>query len=160
MANTGAYQAWLPRDPQSFGAGTILVPEAASLTALRGTPGIWDTNGRAAACTTAPTAIGFIFADAGHNGTAGQYSVPVWPVREGQQWQVVLKEALAQSQIGNTNLGIVQDTVTNFWYASTADTGAQFVILDYLQGPAGFNIGDTKATVYGYFHATKIQQFV
>lgn len=157
MAVTGAYKAWLPRDPQILTAGTISVPESASLTAKRGTPGLWDGSGNAAACTTLPTVIGFIFAEDGHNGSANANSVLVWPLRANQQWQVVLLDALALTQIADTELGIVQDTVTNFWYASTADTGAQCRAVDYLTGPAGFNIGDSKAAIFVEFHTTKIQ---
>lgn len=153
----GAYQAWLPRDQAVYEGGTISVPEAASLTAKRGTPGIWDSSGRAAACTTAPGSVGFIFAEDGHNGAAAANQVLVWPVKVHQQWKVYLLEALAQADIGRTLLGIVQDTVTNFWYASTADTGAQCKMIDYESGPAGMALGDTKAPVYVEFVYAKIQ---
>jgi hypothetical protein len=154
----GAYQAWLPRDADIYGAGTISIPESASLVGRRGTPGLWDSNGRAAACTTAPTAIGFILAEDGHNNaTAGGSNVLVWPVRVHQQWKVYLLDALTQAMQGQTLLGIVQDTVTSFWYASTADTGAQCKIIDYESGPGGMAIGDTKAPVYVEFVYAKIQ---
>lgn len=153
----GAYQAWLPRDPDIYSAGTISVPEGANLTALRGTPGLWNSSGQAVACTTAPTAIGFIFAGTGSNAAAGANNILVWPLRVHQQWKVYLLDALAQAQIGYALLGVVQDTVTNFWYASTADTGAQCKAIDYESGPGGMNIGDTKAPIYAEFVYAKIQ---
>jgi hypothetical protein len=153
----GAYVAWQPRDPDILEAGTIPIPESASLTAKRGTPGIWDSAGQAAACTTAPTSIGFIFADDGHNTTAGAYNILVWPLRANQQWRIALSDALTQAFIGRQLIGVVQDTVTNYWYGSTADGGSQCKAVDYLSGPAGFNIGDTKALVYVEFIYTKIQ---
>ncbi len=154
----GAYQAWLPRDQAIYEGGTIEVPESANLTALRGTPGLWNSSGQAAACTTAPTSIGFIFASTGSNAAAGANTVRVWPLKYGQQWKVYLLDALTQAMIGYpTLLGIVQDTVTNFWYATTSNTGAQCQIVDYETGPGGMNIGDTKAPVYVEFVYAKLQ---
>ena len=157
MTTAGAYQAWLPRDPDVYESGLISIPESASLTAKRGTPGLWDASGQAAACTTAPTSIGFIFAEDGHNDSAGLYNVLVWPLRVNQQWKIYLTDALTQAMIGNTALGIVKDATTGFWYASTADTGGQCYIVDYESGPAGLGIGDTKGPVYAEFVYTKIQ---
>lgn len=153
----GAYGPILPRDPHTFTGGLLEYPEAASQTFTRGTPVIIDANGRVAAAGAAPALIFGIACDPGQNGTAGQYNTRVWPLRASEQWQISLLEALAQTQIGLVDAGVVKDATTGYWYASTADAGAQARIVDYLKAPAGLNIGDTKATIYVVFHTTKIQ---
>lgn len=158
MAITGTYEAWLPRDPDIFEKGTLYIAEAASCTAKRGTPGLYSAGGYAAACTTAPTSIGFVFAEDAHNiTTSGTKSVLVWPLRATSVWRITITDALTQAMLGVQEFGVVQDTVTGYWYGSTADAGSQCRVLDYAQGPSGFSIGDSKARVYVEFHYTKIQ---
>ena len=153
----GAYGPILPRDPRIFSAGTISIPEAASLTIKRGTPVVYDSAGRADAAATSFTSVFGISAEDGHNGTAGQYELLVWPIKQGEKWQVSLLEALAQTTLGDTNVGFVKDSTTGYWYASTADAGAQARVVDYIKGPAGLAIGDTKAQVEIVFHTTILQ---
>ncbi len=153
----GAYFAWLPRDPDTFLKGMISYPEAASLTIKRGTPVVIDTNGRVDTAATTFTSVFGVAAEDGHNGTAGQYEILVWPIKQGQQWRVPLLTALAQTNIADEEVGFVKDATTLFWYASTTDTGAQGRIVDYVRGPAGMVIGDTKAPIYVVFHTTKLQ---
>lgn len=153
----GQYVAWLPRSPRVYNSGTISIPEAASLTAKRGTPGLYDANGRADVVAAGPALTGFIFAEDGHNGTAGQYEVLVWPLRADDEWVIPILNTLAQSQIGKTDFGIVKDATTSYWYGDSGDGGAQFKPIDYVRGPAGFVIGDTKWLAIGKFHTTKIQ---
>lgn len=155
----GAYQAWLPRDPKIFVSGLVEYPEAASQTYARGTPVVLDSNGRIAAAGASPSSIFGVAGESGQNGTAGQFNTRVWPLRANDIWQLTLNEALAQNLIGQAggDLGVVKDATSGFWYGSTGDGGAQCRIVDYLQGPAGFNIGDTKATVFVMFHTTKLQ---
>lgn len=153
----GAYIAIEPRDPRTFTSGLIPYPEAASLTIKKGTPVVIDTNGRIDAASATFTSIYGISAEDGHNGTAGQYEILVWPIHEGTQWKVALLEALTQTTIGDTLVGFVKDATTGLWYASTADGGAQGLVVDYVRGPAGMNIGDTKAPVYVIFKTTKFQ---
>lgn len=153
----GTYQPWMPHDWSTFTNGTVETPEAASLTIKRGTPVVIDTNGRIDAAGTSPTSIIGVSAEDGHNGTAGQYLMRWWPIRPNQIWRMTLLEALAQTTIGDTDAGVLIDATSGYWYASTSDGGAQVRIIDYLQGPAGFVIGDTKATVFVIIKSTKFQ---
>lgn len=155
----GAYFAWLPHDQIIYNSGCESIPEAASLTIKRGTPVIKDANGRVDAAGASPALIYGVAAEDGHNGTAGQYELLVWPLRVNQKWRICLLEALAQNLLGLAagDCGIVKDATTGFWYASTADGGAQCRIVDYVKGPAGFTIGDTKAAGIFHFHSTKLQ---
>lgn len=159
MAQTGAYQAILPRDQRDYDGGILSYPEAASQTFKRGTPVILDSAGRIAAAGTDPALIFGFSVEEGHNGTAGQYDALVTPLRASSQWQITLLETLAQNLIGLAagDCGLVKDATTGFWYASTANAGAQFRLVDYLKGPAGFAIGDAKVTGYFIPHTTKIQ---
>lgn len=132
-------------------------PEAATLTIKRGTPVVIDTNGRIDAAATTFTSVFGVAAEDGHNGTAGQYEILVWPIKSYEQWRVPLLTALTQTNMADEEVGFVKDATTTYWYASTTDTGAQGRIVDYVRGPAGLAIGDTKAPVYVVFHGTKIQ---
>lgn len=155
----GVYVAWQPRDAKILIQGLISVPESASLTAKRGTPGLWDANGRAAAVGASPASIGFIFAEDGHNGTAGANNVLVIPLRTEDLWIIPITNAMAQNQFGLVDFGVVKDATTSYWYGDSGDAGAQFRPVDYITGPAGFVIGDTKWLAIGKFHSTKIQVF-
>lgn len=159
MALTGAYQRIIPRDPHILTAGSISQPEAASQTFKAGTPVIYDAAGRIAAAGAAPAVVAGIALSDGQNGTAGQYNTVFYPLRANEQWQITLLETLAQIQLGLStgDVGLVKDATTGLWYASTADAGAQARVVDFLSGPAGYSIGDTKATVYISFHAAKLQ---
>jgi len=155
----GYYQAIKPRDPSEYVNGTLEYPESASFAGKRGTPVVLDANGRVDEAGTTPTSIFGISVTQGHNTGAGVDKCLVYPMRQGVQWQITLLEALAQNMMGQSDglCGILIDATTGYWYASTANGGAQFQIIDYLQGPAGFVIGDTLATVYGTFLTTKFQ---
>lgn len=155
----GAYVAWLPRDPQILISGFREYPEAATQTYKRGTPVTLDSNGRIAAAGASPNPIYGVAGEDGQNGTAGQYLTRVYPLRANQEWQIALTNTLAQNLIGQAggDLGVVKDATSGYWYGDTGDGGAQCRIVDYLQGPAGFAIGDTKALVFVVFHTTKLQ---
>lgn len=153
----GAYFAWLPRDPKQYMSGMISYPEAASLVVKRGTPVVIDTNGRIDTAASTFTSFFGVTAEDAHNGTAGQYEILVWPIRQGDQWRVPLLTAFAQTNIADEEVGFAPDTTSKYWYASTTDTGAQGRIVDYVRGPAGMVIGDTKIPVYVVFHTTKFQ---
>ena len=157
----GAHFAWTPKDPAVWTNGTIEYPEAATQTFKRGTPVVLDSNGRIAACGASPASIFGVAATAGQNGSAGQYTTIVIPLRANQLWRMSLLEALTQNLFGQSGgkVGIVKDATTGFWYASTADTGDQVVLVDYVQGPAGMVIGDTIAPVYVEFVSTVLQVF-
>lgn len=154
---TFAYIAIEPRDADTRINGLRSAPEAASLTIKKGTPIVFDSAGRLDAAASTFTSVLGISAEDGHNGTAGQYELLYWPIKQGSEWRIALNTALAQTDLGDTDVGLAKDTTTGLWYASTSDTGAQARIVDYVRGPAGGTIGDTKAPVYIVFHTTKLQ---
>lgn len=135
----------------------ISTPEAASLTIKRGTPVKVDANGRIDAVAATFTEIAGISAEDGSNGSAGANDILWQVITPGSKWRVALLEALAQTNLGDTLVGFVKDTTTGFWYASTADTGAQARIIDYVRGPLNTGtvaIGDTKVPVIVVFEPT------
>lgn len=147
--------AYIPVVPHGAHPPLVSTPEAASLAIKKGTPVLIDSAGRVAAAGTTFTEIAGFSAEDGHNGTAGQYEMLWIPVTPGSKWRVALLEALAQSQLGDTLVGWVKDTGSSgLWYVSTADTGAQSRLIDYVRGPAGGTIGDTKAAVIVVFEPT------
>lgn len=152
-----AYIKIEPRDADTRINGLRSLPEAASLTIEAGTPVVIDSAGRIDAAASTFTSVYGIAAEDGHNGTAGQYEILVWPIKQGSEWRIALNTALAQTDLGDTDVGLAKDTTTGLWYASTSDTGAQARVVDYLRGPAGGAIGDTKAPVFIVFHTTKLQ---
>ena len=147
----------MPRDPQLFSRGLISTPEAASNASKRGALLLINASGDIAECGAAPASITSIAAADGHNGLAEANSQLHFPIRAGDQFEVTLLETLAQGQIADTDVGFVKDATTGYWYASTADAGAQARIIDYVKGPGGWDIGDTKARVIVVFHTTKLQ---
>jgi hypothetical protein len=157
MAKTGAFTAIMPRDPALFYRGLLEAPEAASQTYKRGAIVLGDAAGRIAEVAATPTSILGIAANDGQNGTAGQYNALYYPIRPGDQFEITLLETLAQTQLFDTDAGVVKDGTTSAWYASTADGGAQVRIIDYIKGPGGWDIGDTKARVLVIFHTTKLE---
>src|SRR4051812_44242774 len=114
MATVGSYQPIIPFDPIVHERGTQSYPEAASLTCKRGTPVIKDSAGRIDVAGATPSVIFGIAAEAGHNGTAGQYSIIVWPLTAGSLWYVTNVDALAQTDVTNAK-GLVKDAATGYW---------------------------------------------
>lgn len=158
----GAYQPWIAHDQSIYNTGGQRFPEAASQTFKRGTPVLFDSNGRIATVGTSPALIYGVAMEDGHNNsTAGGSNIHVAQIRVNEKWVITLLEALAQNMLGlaGGDLGVLIDATTGFWYGSTADAGAQCRVVDYVQGPfpAGFAIGDTKASVIVEFHSTKLQ---
>lgn len=155
----GQYFAWYAFDQIVYDIRGEEHPEAASLTIKRGTPIKLDSNGRVDALgSSAGTPYG-VTLEAGHNGTAGQYRIKVARLAPGDVWVVPLLEALAQNLVGQSggDCGLVKDSTTGFWYASTANSDAQCRVVGYIEPPAGMNIGDTKAPIKVQFHEDKLQ---
>lgn len=150
---TGAYQAIIVRGEQP---PLVSIPEVASLTCKRGTPVLINANGFVDVCGAAPASIYGLAAEDGHNGTEGQYELLVEPITNTREYEITLLETLAQTQLSEA-VGLVKDATTGFWYASTADAGAQAKIVDYVRGPGGWAIGDVKARVFIRFDNANIQ---
>jgi hypothetical protein len=160
--SVGAYQPWIAFDQSIYNTGGQRFPEAASMTLKRGTPVLFDSNGRIANVGTSPALIWGVALEDGHNDpVAGHSNIHVQQIRVNEKWVITLLEALAQNMMGlaGGDLGVLIDATSGFWYGSTADAGAQCRIVDYVPGPfpAGFAIGDTKASVVVEFHSTKLQ---
>jgi hypothetical protein len=97
-----------------------------------------------------------ITADAASNGSAGANNILVWPIKKGSKWEITLDGVLALTDLREA-VGLAADSTTGYWYASTADTGAQAYVVDYVKGPGGFAIGDTKARVIIEFKDSVLQ---
>lgn len=156
MAKTGSYGPILPVDADTFSAGTREYSESASLALVRGTPCTIDSAGRVDDAATTFTAVFGITANAAENGSADANNLIVWPIRKGSKWEITLDGVLALTDI-IADVGLAADSTTGYWYASTADTGAQAVVVDYVKGPGGYEIGDTKARVIIEFKDSVLQ---
>lgn len=158
MAKTGQYGPILPVDPVVLTSGTIEFQESASHANKRGTPVVIDANGRVDEAGTSFGAAGVygISANEGNNGSAGANNQLVWPIKKGSRWEITLDGVLALTDIGD-KVGLVKDGTTGYWYGAVSDGGDQVLIVDYVKGPGGYDIGDTKARVIVEFIDSVLQ---
>lgn len=156
MAKTGAYQPILPADADTFVSGLREYEQSASLTGKRGTPVVIDGNGRIDEASQTFTSVFGISANEGDNTGAGVDKIVVFPIKKGSHWEITLDGVLALTDL-SAEVGLASDSTTGYWYASTADTGAQARIVDYVKGPGGYDIGDTKARVIIEFKDSVLQ---
>jgi hypothetical protein len=153
---TGAYGPILPVDAETFESGTRQYEQSASFTGKRGTPVVIDGNGRIDEAASTFTSVFGISANTGANTGAGVDKLIVFPIRKGSKWEITLDGVLALTDLKEA-VGLAADSTTGYWYASTADTGAQAYVVDYVKGPGGYEIGDTKARVIIEFKDSVLQ---
>jgi hypothetical protein len=147
---TGAYGPIVPYDLELVREGTVPGIEAASQSYKKGSPLI-DSSGKIATAGAAPAAVlGIAFTDA--TGTTNK-PLEYWPIKAGRLYEITFNGTIAQTDI-NTNVGIVKDATTGYWYCDSGDTGDQVTIK--MLSP-GWAIGDTKPRVLVTFDAANIQ---
>lgn len=151
----GSYQAIQPYDQIIFDRGTIDLPEKAS--------GVWKAGaicilngGYVEEAGTAPSTVKYIAYEDGHNGaTDGAKRGSFWPITADVLWEINLKEAIAVANNGEP-FGVVRDSTSGAWYASTADAGDQLTQEGVVETPDLGAVGDTKARILARFQAGNI----
>lgn len=147
---TGAFGPIVPWDVEAVRSGTLYGKEAASQSFKKGTPLI-NSSGKLATAGTAPATVRGISVKAA-SGTTDEV-VEYYRIQPGVLYEMTFTGTIAQSDI-HSNVGIVKDATTGYWYADSADTGDQVTIESLAPGWA---IGDTKPRVLVTFNSANIE---